>query len=169
MLFRSIDKKPAQIELSSRFETKVYYGDGTRIDLLRRAGAEEAQALIFCIDDKALGPKTLEPIMEAFPQAAVLVRVYDRRQLIQLCDLDLKGVVREVYESAICMGLQALSALKVPEDEISEVERQYRENDDQRLALQYEHGDMLAAKHLIFRPGRGMIFGRNRETSGDEA
>src|SRR6185369_688506 len=47
-----IDKKPAQIELSGEFGTKVYYGDGMRIDLLRLAGAETAKVIAFCNDNK---------------------------------------------------------------------------------------------------------------------
>jgi CPA2 family monovalent cation:H+ antiporter-2 len=151
-----IDKKPAQIEVSGQFDIKVYYGDGTRIDLLRRAGAEEARLIAFCIDDPDFDGKLLQPIMEAFPQAAVVVRAYDRRQLLRLADMDVAGVVREVYESAICMGIHAMHAMGVPDREIAEVERQYRENDSQRLALQSEQGNLLAAKDLMYRPGRAM-------------
>ncbi len=151
-----IDKKPAQIEVSSRFDMKVYYGDGTRIDLLRRAGAEDAQLIAFCHDDPSLDGHALEPIAEAFPQAALLVRAFDRRQLLALQDVALAGVVREVYESAICMGVKAMQALGVPPEEAEEVERQYRDNDGQRLALQIEKGNLLAAKDLMYRPGRGM-------------
>ncbi|MEJ7925231.1 cation:proton antiporter [Sphingobium sp. AN641] len=160
-----IDKKPAQIESSSRFDTQVYYGDGTRIDLLRRAGGDEARLIAFCIDDPHLDARQLGPVAEAFPQAALLVRAFDRRQLIALQDMDVAGVVREVFESAICMGTQALESLGVPEAEIAEVERQYRENDRQRLELQLEHGNLMAAKHLIFLPGRSMRL----LTRGDEA
>lgn len=151
-----IDKKPAQIEVSSRFDMKVYYGDGTRIDLLRRSGAEEARLIAFCHDDPSLDSRILEPIAEAFPQAALLVRAFDRRQLLALKDMDLAGVVREVFESAICMGIQAMDTLGVPQAEIEEVERKYRENDDQRLTVQGEQGTLLAAKELMFRPGRRM-------------
>ena len=159
-----IDKKPAQIESSSRFDTKVYYGDGTRIDLLHRAGGDEASLIAFCIDDPNLDSHTLQPIAEAFPQAALLVRVFDRKQLLALEHIDIAGTVREVFESAICMGVQAMSALGVPQAEIEEVERQYRENDQQRLDLQIEHGSLLAAKDLLFLPGRGMRL----LTRGDE-
>ncbi|AOF96835.1 MULTISPECIES: cation:proton antiporter domain-containing protein [unclassified Sphingobium] len=152
----SIDKKPAQIEVSQRFDTKVYYGDGTRIDLLHRAGADDARLIAFCIDDPSLDSRALQPIAEAFPQAALMVRAFDRRQLLALQNMDLAGVVREVYESAICMGVQAMQALGVPDEEVEEVERQYRANDEQRLALQIEHGDLIAAKDLIYRPGKGM-------------
>ena len=151
-----IDKKPAQIEVSSRFDMKVYYGDGTRIDLLRRSGAEEAQLIAFCHDDPSLDSRVLEPIAEAFPQAALLVRAFDRRQLLALKDMDLAGIVREVFESAICMGVQAMATLGVPQPEIEEVERQYRQNDEQRLAVQGEQGTLMAAKELMFRPGRRM-------------
>jgi CPA2 family monovalent cation:H+ antiporter-2 len=151
-----IDKKPSQIEVSSRFDMKVYYGDGTRMDLLHRAGADEARLIAFCIDDPSLDSRALHPIAQAFPQAALMVRAFDRRQLLELKDMELAGVVREVYESAICMGVQAMQSLGVPDGEIEEVERQYRANDAQRLALQTEHGSLLAAKDLMYRPGKGM-------------
>jgi CPA2 family monovalent cation:H+ antiporter-2 len=156
-----IDKKPSQIEVSSRFDMKVYYGDGTRIDLLRRSGADEARLIAFCIDDPSLDGRALEPIAEAFPQAALLVRAFDRRQLLALQDMDLAGVVREVFESAIRMGVQAMQALGVPQQEVEEVERQYRQNDEQRMAAQIEHGSLLAAKELMYRPGKRMsLFSR---------
>ena len=163
-----IDKKPAQIEVSSRFDINVYYGDGTRIDLLRRAGAEEARLIAFCIDDPTLDGRLLEPIAEAFPQAALMLRAFDRRQLLAVQNLDLAGVVREVYESAVAMGVQSLQVLGVPDEQVEEVERQYRANDRQRLDLQIRHGDLLVAKDLMFRPGRAMrLVSRGEE--GDEA
>ena len=54
------------------------------------------------------------------------------------------------------MGVQAMETLGVPSTEIEEVERQYRENDRQRMALQIEHGTLLAAKDLMYRPGNSM-------------
>lgn len=145
-----IDKKPAQIEVSSQFNVKVYYGDGTRVDLLRRAGAEQARLIAFCIDDPMMDRKVLGPVLDAFPQAAVLVRTYDRRQLLKIRDLDLAGTVREVYESAVCMGTQALAQLGLSEAQVADVERQYREVDQQRLDLQAEAGSLLAARDLLF-------------------
>lgn len=151
-----IDKKPAQIEMSSQLNMKVYYGDGTRVDLLRRAGAEKARIIAFCIDGNGLNAKTLRPILEAFPQAAVFVRAFDRQHLLQLGELDLAGTVREVFESAVQMGLQAMTALGMPDAEIAEVERRYRENDRQRLVAQDAAGTLHAAKDLIYRPGHSM-------------
>nr|MDP8994916.1 cation:proton antiporter [Pseudomonadota bacterium] len=152
-----IDSKPSQIELSGSFGMKVYYGDGTRLDLLRLAGAGDAQALLFCVDGgTTLTARRLEPILEAFPQAAVLVRAFDRRHLMDLGRLDLAFTVREVFESAVLMGREALAALGVDAKEIDRVEQEYRDRDRERLQSQVETGDLHALKHNMFRPDNPM-------------
>jgi glutathione-regulated potassium-efflux system protein KefB len=148
-----IDVKPAQIETSGTYGAKVYYGDGRRIDLLRTAGAETAQLIMFCGDDATLSKPQLQPILEAFPQAAVFVRTYDRRQVIAFNGMDLAGTVREVFESAIRMGIDALSALGVDDEEIVRVETDYRARDAQRLDAQISSGDLHALKEIYYRSG----------------
>lgn len=145
-----IDKKPSQIELSGRFDVKVYYGDGLRLDLLRRAGADEARLIIFCIDDDKMTAKELAPIIHAFPNAQVFARVFDRRQLIAVNDAGLTGTVREVFESSIAMGLMALQALNVSEDEIADVEAALRHLDETRLQEQIDTGDIRAGSDKRF-------------------
>lgn len=148
-----IDSKASQIDVSGEFGTKVYYGDGTRIDLLRQAGAEDARAILLCHDDSNLDASHVEPILEAFPQAAVLVRVFDRRQLIALSGVDVRGTVRELFESAICMGRQALGALGFDEQAIGWAEEEYRRRDLDRLDQQASAGDLHAGEDNMFRPG----------------
>ncbi|HWT13795.1 MAG TPA: cation:proton antiporter [Allosphingosinicella sp.] len=147
-----IDSKPSQIEVAGSFGMKVYYGDGTRIDLLRLAGAAEARAILFCIDGKTLTARRLEPILEAFPQAAVLVRAFDRLHLIELRELDLKGVIREVFESAVAMGREALTLFCVDDEEVDRVEEEYRRRDIQRLDIQASSGDIHALRERMFSP-----------------
>ncbi len=148
-----IDVKPSQIEMSGNFGMKVYYGDGTRLDLLRTAGAGDSEALLFCIDGATLTAKKLEPILEAFPQAAVFVRAFDRRQVIALADVDLAGIYREVFESAVLMGRGVLGRLGLPEEEVERVEQEYRARDQARLHSQAKSGDLHASKQLLYRPG----------------
>jgi len=148
-----IDIKPSQIEISGDFGMKVYYGDGTRLDLLRGAGAADAEALLFCIDGDELSAKKLEPILEAFPQAAVFVRAFDRKHVMKLDGADLAGVYREVFDSAVHMGVDALSSLGVGKREIARIERAYRGRDAERLQRQSESGDLHESKHMMFRPG----------------
>ncbi|TFI56547.1 sodium:proton exchanger [Sphingomonas parva] len=147
-----IDSKPSQIELSGSFGLKVYYGDGTRLDLLRLAGAAEAKAILFCIDGKWLTAHRLEPILEAFPQAAVFVRAFDRLHLIDLAAADLSFVIREVFESAVLMGREALTFFGVDAEEVRRVEEEYRARDRERLQGQSESGDLHALSHRMFTP-----------------
>jgi hypothetical protein len=67
--------------------------------------------------------------------------------------VDVAGVYREVFESALCMGREALGALGVDGEEVDRIERAYRERDSSRLARQSSSGDIKADKHTIFRPG----------------
>jgi len=146
-----IDIKPEQIERTAEFGAKVYYGDGRRLDLLRTAGAAQAQLILFCIDDASLGPRELEPILHAFPQAAVLVRAFDRRQMMTLSGLRTCFAIREVHESAVVMGRRALKAVGTEEERVIEVERAYRARDSDRLAAQSASGDMHAMDETLFR------------------
>jgi glutathione-regulated potassium-efflux system protein KefB len=147
-----IDSKPSQIERSGSFGMKVYYGDGTRIDLLRIAGAAEAEAILFCQDGAPIHKRRLEPILEAFPQAAVFVRAFDRLHLIELAELDLRCIVRELFESAVAMGRQALLAFGVEEEEADRVVAEYRERDRRRLERQSSTGDIRALRENMFGP-----------------
>src|SRR3546814_18356274 len=83
------------------------------------------------------------------------LRTYDRRHLLRLGSLDLAGTVREVFETAICMGTKAIKILGVSAGEIVEIERRFRENDKQRLDVQGAEGSRGAAKDLIYRVGLG--------------
>ena len=150
-----IDKRPSQIELSGRFNTKVYYGDGLRLDVLHHAGADEAQLIALCIDDAAMGAEQIGPIMHAFPNARLLVRAYDRRQAMALTPAEPHAIVREVFESALAMGIQALEALDVAAEEIVDAEKALRHLDAARFDMQMESGDLRAGAHLRFRPGDG--------------
>lgn len=150
-----IDKKPSQIELSSRFDTKVYFGDGLRVDLLRRAGADEARLIIFCIDDSSVDAAALKPIVDAFPNAKVLMRVFDRRQLLAVEGAAVDGVIREVFESSVAMGLTALRYLDVDPREMEDVEATLRHLDETRLQAQIDEGDISAGMDHRFKPGGG--------------
>ncbi len=148
-----IDRKPAQIELSDTFDVKVYYGNGLRLDVLRHAGAADAELIVFCIDDAAVSADQLRAVTHAFPGARVLARVFDRRHLIALNDAGMTAMVRETFESAVALGLQALAAIDVPDQDIDDAERAMRQLDADRLAMQIDSGDMFAGRDLRFRPG----------------
>ena len=150
-----IDKKPSQIETSGRLNTKVYYGDGLRVDVLRRAGAEEARLILLCTDDRGFGADVLRPIVDAFPQAKVLTRVFDRRQLIAVDGAGTAGAIRETYESSVALGLMALRHLDIDPGEIQDVETALRQLDAVRLDAQISEGDISAGLDHRFVAGGG--------------
>lgn len=144
-----IDTDIEMIDIAGEFGAKVYYGDGTRIDLLRQAGAAEAELILFCVDGDQLTPELIEGVAQAFPQAGVFARAYDRRALIKLRDAPLTGVVREVMESAVKMARMAMLSLNISEEEIERTEAHYRARDKERLKAQVAAGDVRAARDQI--------------------
>ncbi len=166
-----IDRKPEQIEVSGEFGTKVYFGDGTRVELLRTAGAADAKAIIFCNDngDGSLNREAMKRVLEAFPQAAVMVRTFDRRHLLSLDPLDLAYAQREMFDSAVVMGREALRRVGIDKEEIDRVEREYRRRDCERLERQAAEGDLHAGAERTFAPDRALDdeSGRPGEEVGD--
>ena len=151
-----IDKTPTMIETADEFGTKVYYGDGLRIDLLRTAGAETAKAILFCNDNKdgELNRDAVARVLDAFPQANVMVRVFDRRHLMEFSSLDLSFAQRELFESAVVMGKRALKAVGIEPGEIDRVDREYRMRDCERLERQSATGDLHAGDERSFSAER---------------
>jgi glutathione-regulated potassium-efflux system protein KefB len=144
-----IDTDIEMIDIASEFGAKVYYGDGTRMDLLRQAGAGEAELIMFCMDGDQISADLVTGVKEAFPQASIYVRAYDRRAVIKLKGAPLDGVVREVLESAVKMGRMALKSIGVDAAEIDRTEDTYRRKDKERLRAQVAAGDIRAARDTI--------------------
>ena len=145
-----IDINPETIDLSEEFGRKVFYGDGTRIDLLHRAGAQEACAIFFCIDDRGVDADTLLPVRETFPNTKIFARAYDRTQVIGLMSDPEIGIVREVFESSVRMSVDALKFLGTSKENISKIVAEFRRRDKTRLKKQFESGDMHAGQHHSF-------------------
>jgi CPA2 family monovalent cation:H+ antiporter-2/glutathione-regulated potassium-efflux system protein KefB len=153
-----IDTDIEMIDIASEFGAKVYYGDGTRLDLLRQAGAADAELILFCLDGDQITPDIVEGVKSAFPKAGIFVRAFDRRALIKLKEAPVDGVVREVLESAVKMARLAMTSLDIPEEEIERSEQHYRNRDKERLKVQFETGDMRAAgARMIVQDRREML------------
>jgi glutathione-regulated potassium-efflux system protein KefB len=144
-----IDNDIEMIDIAGEFGAKVYYGDGTRMDLLRQAGASEAELIMFCIDGDQLSAELVEGVHAAFPDAAIFVRAYDRRAVIKLKGAPADGIVREVLESAVRMARLALLKVGVDQAEIDRSEDRYRREDRERLKAQVEAGDIRVARDRI--------------------
>ncbi len=149
-----IDKKVDQIDTAEEFDIKVFFGDGLRLDVLRQAGGREAELICFCIDGDQVEAEFLASVREAFPDAALLVRTFDRRHVMKLAASDIAFQVREVRESAIAMGRAALAQVDTDESAIERLENEYRENDMARLDSQIEANDLHAGMERNVLHGR---------------
>ncbi|MXP40640.1 sodium:proton exchanger [Altererythrobacter soli] len=144
-----IDNDVEMIDVAEQFGAKVYFGDGTRLDLLRQAGAAEAELILFCINGDQIEPALVHAVHKAFPRAAIYVRGYDRRTVLKLSDTPAEYVVREVLESARLMARLGLGKLGLGEQAIAQAEEIYRTTDKERLSKQIAAGDIRAARDVI--------------------
>jgi glutathione-regulated potassium-efflux system protein KefB len=143
-----IDDDVEMIQAASRFGFKVYYGDGTRLDILHAAGAEHARAVLICVDKPDVALRIAEHVKAEYPLATVLARAYDRSAAISLIKAGVDYQVRETLGSAFSFGERTLVELGVPEEEVLELMAEVKRRDEERLELQVA-GGIYAGSQLL--------------------
>lgn len=106
-----LDHDPDQIDFLRKFGFKVFYGDATRIDLLRTAGAAKARVLVIAIDDAQATLDMVEKVKEEFPHLQIAARARNVTHYYDLLDRGVTVLERETFESALQMGRQVLQQL----------------------------------------------------------
>ncbi|MET0529151.1 MAG: cation:proton antiporter, partial [Microvirga sp.] len=144
-----IDSNVERVRDAARFGLKIYYGDGTRLDVLRAAGAEKAEMICVCTDDPEITVRITEIIHGNFRQARSFVRAYDRIHAVRLLNLDVDYQLREVFDSAIVFGRAALEELGADPDVAAAAAQDVRKRDIARLVLQKEVGTMGGAELVV--------------------
>jgi glutathione-regulated potassium-efflux system protein KefB len=145
-----IDNDVEMIQAAADFGFKVYYGDGTRLDILHAAGAHQARAVLICVDKGDTAIRIAELLKSEFPMVPVLARAYDRGTTISLIKAGVDYQLRETFESALSLGGEALSTLGAEADDVAEVLADVRRRDAERLELQLAGG---------LQAGRGLMKG----------
>jgi voltage-gated potassium channel Kch len=143
-----IDKDPDMIRDAGGFGFKIYYGDGTRLDVLRASGAAKARLVAVCIDDREAASHVVDLVHAEFPGVKTFVRAYDRRHTLQLIAQGADFNVRETFESALVFGRGALEALDFAPERAGAVIDFVRARDQERLALQQAEG-IAAGRNLL--------------------
>jgi glutathione-regulated potassium-efflux system protein KefB len=136
----TIDNDPEMIQDAAGFGFKVYYGDGTRLDVLRAAGAGEARLVAVCIDNRQAASRIVDLVRAEFPGTKLYVRSYDRRHTLQLIAKGVDFELRETYESALVFGRSTLEALGLDSERAAATEQFVRARDLDRLAIQQAEG-----------------------------
>jgi len=143
-----IDTDTEMIRAAADFGFKIYYGDGTRLDVLRASGAGSAKVIAVCVDNRRTANRILELAKAEFPLAQTLVRSYDREHALELIQAGVDWQIRETFESAMKFGEEALRRLEVPEEELAEIMQRLRERDAERVSLEIA-GGLMAGRALI--------------------
>ena len=144
-----IDNDVEMIRSAGTFGFKIYYGDGTRLDVLRASGANTAQVIAVCIDNRVAANRIVELAKSEFTQAKLLVRSYDREHSLQLINAGVDVQIRETFESAMKFGQSALCQLGVPKEEALEIAEEVRRRDAERVQVEVAEGIDAGTRMLI--------------------
>jgi glutathione-regulated potassium-efflux system protein KefB len=145
-----LDKDFTIIKAARNFDVRVYYGDGTQLDVLYAAGAKRARAVLVCVDDVAATTRIVQLLRSEFDHAGIVARSFDRRHTLELIRAGAHFHVRETFESALLIGSCALELLGTSETEIAESVARLRDSDCERLKRDLvggiEMGDVLFSR-----------------------
>ncbi|MCW9017687.1 MAG: cation:proton antiporter, partial [Kangiellaceae bacterium] len=130
-----LDHSPSQIDLLRRFGNKVYYGDASRKELLEAAGADDAQILVIAVDEPDKTLEIVHTVKKYYPHLKILARAIDRRHAYELIREEIAGYQRETFDSALRLGIQALTELGLKHQEAEEAGKMFAIHDQQSLTM----------------------------------
>ncbi|MBA4799299.1 MAG: cation:proton antiporter [Rhizobiales bacterium] len=145
-----LDDSPDRIRQAATFGFRIYFGDGTRLDMLRAAGIEKAKIVAVCTHKKEITDKIVDLIRSEYPDVRLFVRSYDRVHSLELRAKDVEYELRETFESGLLFGRRTLEGLGASEDEAYTIGEDIRRRDEERLKLQAQEG-ILAGRELIHK------------------
>jgi len=137
--FTALDSSQTHVDFVRRFGNEVFYGDASRLDLLRAAGAAQARFLVLAIDDTEAATRTAVLVREQFPRVRIFARARSRQHAFALMDagINARDIVRETYGSSLELAESLLEANGESPQEAREAVRRFRVHDEATLARQY--------------------------------
>ncbi|MCG9676871.1 monovalent cation:proton antiporter-2 (CPA2) family protein [Vibrio sp. Isolate24] len=133
-----LDHQAAQIDVVRRIETKAYFGDATRPDMLHTAGIEEASMLVIAIDNPEASVELTKYVKHTYPKVAVLARAFDRGHGYLLRQAGADIIELETYHSALELGSQALKNLGYHPFHVEQQKAAYRQIEDKKSDALYQ-------------------------------
>jgi voltage-gated potassium channel Kch len=136
--FTALDVSAEQVDFVSRFGAKIYYGDASRLDILRAAQADKARAFVLAIDDVNASLQTAETVRRHFPDLPIYARARNRQHVYALMDLGVRIIRRETFLSALDLTREVLRGLGEPEAEVKRLVDTFQRHDEARLIDDYQ-------------------------------
>ena len=134
--FTALEISQTQVDFVRRFGNKLYYGDASRLELLRAAGAGQAEVLVLAIDDVEASLRTAEMVRRHFPRLRILARARNRQHAFRLIRAGVDEIWRETYGSSLEVAEATLVALGTPRAQARTEVGRFREHDEEALQAQ---------------------------------
>lgn len=152
-----LDHSVEILEIARAFGYRVFYGDATRLDLLRIAGAEHARVLVVAVDDPEQSLKIATLARKHFPQLQVVARARDLTHWNALRDLGVTLVQRELFESSLASARTVLELMGQSPTRAQEMTRRFREHNIALADRMYPHHKDRAKMMAVAREGRAQL------------
>ena len=149
-----LDHDPDTIESLRQFGFRVFYGDATRLDLLRTAGAGRAKAVVVAVDGVEQSLEIVDLVREHFPQARIVARARNVGHLYQLRDRNVEFIERELFESSLRSARSVLEILGWPVHEARETAMRFRRRNIKLTDDTYPHYKDRAKLIAVAKEGR---------------
>jgi len=135
--FTALEIDSSQVDVVRRYGNRVHFGDASRIDILRAAGAEHARIFVLAIDDITASVRTADTVIRHFPHLKIVARARNRRHAHALMDLGIEHIFRETMLSSLTMSKRVLTNLGFENDEVERVSAEFRARDTRLLREQH--------------------------------
>ena len=135
--FTALDSNQTNVDFVRRFGNDVYYGDASRLDLLRAAGAEKAKVFVLAIDDVDASIRTAQLVRAQFPKLKVFARARNRQHTFSLMDAGVTHIIRETLLSSLELATSVLQELGETQTSARDAVRKFKQHDERTLAAQY--------------------------------
>ncbi len=155
--FTALDRDSEQLDFVTQFGEKAYFGDASRLDLLRAAKADKASILVIAIDDIEASMKCAEIAKQHFPKLKIFARAHNRLHAYQLLDLGISRVWRETFHSSADMAGRVLTELGLPDSTAEESVRIFTLHDERLLRRAAAHHADRGKLIEIARAGRAEL------------
>lgn len=152
-----IDDDPVQIELVKRFGVKVFYGDGSRLELLHAAGIANARLVVITVAGRERILAIARLVKRNFPGVAIAARAVDRAHAHDLMDLGIEIFERETFLSAIGLGSKALTLLGHSPAQAQDIAHAFEDHDNRLLADSFAVRDDEAAYVGLVRHSMSLL------------
>ncbi|TGK11166.1 monovalent cation:proton antiporter-2 (CPA2) family protein [Leptospira stimsonii] len=136
--FTALEHNPEQVNVARRFGYKIYYGDASKLSLLRSAGAEQADLFILAVQDIDVSVKVAEMVKKHFPNLTIIARARNREHVFKLLELGVKIIRRDTFASALELAGETLSHLGFMDSEVEQKIKKFRAHDELTLKGQFQ-------------------------------